>query len=248
MSNIIAIANHKGGVGKTTSVQNIGVALSKLGKKILLIDLDPQANLSDSFGLEDAEVSIYDALTEKAPAPVHIVSDTLHIVPSNLDLSVAEVELSNVPGREYVLKEVISKWDGVYDFIIIDCPPSLGLLTINALTACNEVYIPLDAQYFSMKGLDKLMFIINKIKVRLNQEIEVTGVFLTQFDKRLVLNKNIADMIEDYFPNKVFKTRIRKNIALVEAPIDNLDIFSYAPSSNGAKDYKNLGLEIVAAH
>lgn len=248
MTNIIAIANHKGGVGKTTSVQNIGVALSQLDKKVLLIDLDPQANLSDAFGYEDAELSIYDALTDKAPAPIHKVSETLDIIPSNLDLSVAEVELSNIPGREYVLRELVSKWVGLYDYIIIDCPPSLGLLTINALTACNEVYIPLDAQYFSMKGLDKLMFILEKIKARLNKEVEVTGVFLTQFDKRLVLNKNIADMIEDYFPNKVFKTRIRKNIALVEAPIDDLDIFSYAPSSNGAKDYKKLSLEIVAAH
>jgi len=248
MTNIIAVANHKGGVGKTTSVQNIGVALSNLGKKVLLIDLDPQANLSDSFGYEDADTSIYDALTEKGPAPMHKVSETLSIIPSNLDLSVAEVELSNVPGREYVLRELINGWKEDFDYVIIDCPPSLGLLTINALTACDEVYIPLDAQYFSMKGLDKLMYILEKIKARLNKNVEVTGVFLTQFDKRLVLNKNIADMIEDYFPNKVFKTRIRKNIALVEAPIDDQDIFTYAPSSNGAKDYKNLSLEIVAAH
>ena len=248
MTNIIAIANHKGGVGKTTSVQNIGVALSQLGEKVLLIDLDPQANLSDAFGHEDAEISIYDALTDKAPAPIHKVSETLDIIPSNLDLSVAEVELSNVPGREYVLKELISAWKGLYDYIIIDCPPSLGLLTINALTACNEVYIPLDAQYFSMKGLDKLTFILEKIKARLNTEVEITGVFLTQFDKRLVLNNNIAEMIEDLFPNKVFKTRIRKNIALVEAPIDDMDIFAYAPKSNGAKDYKELSLEIVDAH
>jgi len=248
MTNIIAVANHKGGVGKTTSVQNIGVALSNLGKKVLLIDLDPQANLSDSFGYEDADTSIYDALTEKGPAPIHKVSDFLSIIPSNLDLSVAEVELSNVPGREYVLRELISSWKTDFDYVIIDCPPSLGLLTINALTACDEVYIPLDAQYFSMKGLDKLMYILEKIKARLNKDVEVTGVFLTQFDKRLVLNNNIAEMIEDYFPNKVFKTRIRKNIALVEAPIDDQDIFTYAPRSNGAKDYQNLSLEIVEAH
>jgi len=248
MTNIIAIANHKGGVGKTTSVQNIGVALSKLDKKVLLIDLDPQANLSDAFGYEDAESSIYDALTDKGPAPIHKISETLALIPSNLDLSVAEVELSNVPGREFVLKELINGWKDNYDYVIIDCPPSLGLLTINALTACQEVYIPLDAQYFSMKGLDKLMFILEKIKERLNKDVDVTGVFLTQFDNRLVLNKNIAEMIEDYFPNKVFKTRIRKNIALVEAPIDDQDIFAYAPSSNGAKDYKNLSMEIVNSH
>jgi len=248
MTNIIAIANHKGGVGKTTSVQNIGVALSQMDNKVLLIDLDPQANLSDAFGFEDAETSIYDALTEKGPAPIHQVSNLLHLIPSNLDLSVAEVELSNIPGREYVLRELINGWKDKYDYVIIDCPPSLGLLTINALTACDEVYIPLDAQYFSMKGLDKLMYILEKIKARLNKDVEVTGVFLTQFDNRMVINRNIAEMIEDYFPNKVFKTRIRKNIALVEAPIDDQDIFTYAPGSNGAKDYKNLSLEIVEAH
>lgn len=248
MTNIIAIANHKGGVGKTTSVQNIGVGLSREGNKVLLIDLDPQGNLSDAFGYENVEKSIYDAMVQGEKLPVFPVTNNLHIAPSNLDLSVAEIELSGVPGREYVLKEVIDKVKSKYDYILIDCPPSLGLLTINGLTACTEVYIPLDAQYFSMKGLDKLMFIIEKIKARLNQDIEINGVFLTQYDKRIVVNRNIADMIEEYFPNKVFKTRIRRNIALVEAPIDNMDIFSYAPGSNGADDYASLSQEIINAH
>ncbi len=248
MTNIIAIANHKGGVGKTTSTQNIGVALSQLGNKVLLIDLDPQANLSDAFGFEDVEVSIYDALTEKAKAPIVQIRENLDLCPANLDLSVAEVELSGITGREYVLKDIVDTIKKEYDYILIDCPPSLGLLTINALTASTEVYIPLDAQYFSMKGLDKLMYIINQIKKRLNKDVQVAGVFLTQFDNRVIVNRNVAEMIENYFPNKVFKTRIRKNIALVEAPIEDKDIFEYAPSSNGAVDYMKLTKEIQAAH
>jgi len=248
MTHIIAIANHKGGVGKTTSSQNIGVGLSNLGNKVLLLDFDPQANLSDAFGYEDVEVSIYDGLTEKAPIPIVTISENLDLVPSNLDLSVAEVELSGMTGREYILKDLITTIEKKYDYIIIDCPPSLGLLTVNALTASTEVYIPLDAQYFSMKGLDKLMYIINQIQKRLNKEVQVTGVFLTQFDNRVVVNRNVAEMIENYFPNKVFKTRVRKNIALVEAPIEDKDIYSYAPDSNGAKDYLNLSTEINDAH
>ena len=248
MGHLIAIANHKGGVGKTTSTQNIGVALSRQGKKTLSLDLDPQGNLSDAFGYEDVEVSIYDALTDKQPLPLIKLSDNLDLIPSNLDLSVAEMELSGRTGREYTLKDVIADIKDNYDYVLIDCPPSLGLLTINALTACDEVYIPLDSHYFSMKGLDKLIFIINEIKKRLNTGIQITGVFLTRFDKRVVVNKNIASMVEESFAETLFTTKIRNNIALVEAPIENKDIFAYAPKSNGAKDYEALTKEIVAAH
>lgn len=248
MTNIIAIANHKGGVGKTTSTQNIGVALSKKGKKVLLVDLDPQGNLSDAFGHDEVETSIYDALTDKASLPVLTLNKNLSLVPSSLDLSVAEIELSSKTGREYILKDLLDEVADSYDYILIDCPPSLGLLTINALTACKEVYIPLDAQYFSMKGLDKLVYIINQIRKRLNQTVDITGVFLTQFDSRVVINKNVAEMVENSFPNKVFKTKIRRNIALVEAPVENQDIFSYAPKSNGAADYLALTKEIIKVH
>jgi len=236
MGHVIAIANHKGGVGKTTSTQNIGVALSREGKKTLLLDLDPQGNLSDAFGHEDVAVSIYDALTNKKELPIIKLRDNLDLIPSNLDLSVAEVELSGRTGREYILKDLIEAIRNNYDYVLIDCPPSLGLLTINALTACDEVYIPLDSHYFSMKGLDKLIFIIDQIKKRLNTEVKITGVFLTRFDKRVVVNKNIASMVKESFAETLFTTKIRNNIALVEAPIENKDIFTYAPSSNGAKD------------
>lgn len=248
MGHVIAVANHKGGVGKTTSTQNIGAALAKLGKKTLLLDLDPQGNLSDAFGYDDVEESIYDALTGKAEVPIIKLGEHLDLIPSNLDLSVAEVELSGRTGREYTLKDVIGEVVKKYDYVLIDCPPSLGLLTINALTACDEVYIPLDSHYFSMKGLDKLMFIINQIKKRLNPDIRISGVFMTRYDPRVVVNKNIAAMVEEGFPDTLFKTRIRNNIALVEAPIENQDIFRYAPKSNGAKDYTALTAEIIAAH
>lgn len=248
MGYVIAIANHKGGVGKTTSTQNIGVALARLGKKTLLLDLDPQGNLSDSFGHEDVEISVYDALTDKSELPLINLSENLDLVPSNLDLSVAEVELSGRTGREYTLKDVLENIREDYEYVLIDCPPSLGLLTINALTACDEVYIPLDSHYFSMKGLDKLIFIINQIKKRLNKGVNITGVFLTRFDPRVVVNKNIASMVEESFSDTLFKTKIRNNIALVEAPIESQDIFSYAPKSNGAKDYQALTLEIIATH
>jgi len=233
MGHVIAIANHKGGVGKTTSTQNIGAALAKQGKKTLLLDLDPQGNLSDAFGHDDVEVSIYDALTDKVAISVITINENLDLVPSNLDLSVAEVELSGRTGREYTLKDTIQELVQQYDYVLIDCPPSLGLLTINALTACDEVYIPLDSHYFSMKGLDKLMFIINQIKKRLNTDIQISGVFLTRFDARVVINKNIAAMVEESFPKTLFKTKIRNNIALVEAPIESQDIFTYAPMENG---------------
>lgn len=248
MGHVIAVANHKGGVGKTTSTQNIGAALAKLGKKTLLLDLDPQGNLSDAFGHDDVEESIYDALTDKAEVPIIKLGDHLDLIPSNLDLSVAEVELSGRTGREYTLKDAIDGVVNQYDYVLIDCPPSLGLLTINALTACDEVYIPLDSHYFSMKGLDKLMFIINQIKKRLNTDIRISGVFMTRYDPRVVVNKNIAAMVEEGFPDTLFKTKIRNNIALVEAPIENQDIFRYAPKSNGAKDYTALTAEIIAAH
>jgi len=248
MAHIIAIANHKGGVGKTTSTQNIGVALSRKGKKILLVDLDPQANLSDAFGYSEVETSIYDALTDKAELPIVQIGENLSLAPSNLDLSVAEIELSGKTGREFVLKDILESVRENYDYILIDCPPSLGLLTINALTVSTEVYIPLDSQYFSMKGLDKLIFIIEQIKKRLNKSVEISGVFLTQFDNRVVVNRNIAEMIQDSFPDKVFKTKIRKNIALVEAPIEDKNIFDYAPKSNGAEDYEKLCEEILALH
>ena len=259
MSKVISISNHKGGVGKTTSAINIGAGLNKLGKKILLIDLDPQANLSQSLGLTDQDChlplccqklakqkrTIYGALRgEYKLQPIEIVKG-LDVIPSTLDLSGAEVEMSGEAGREYILRELIEPIRASYDYILIDSPPSLGLLTINSFTASDEVFIPLQAQYLALQGLTKLLEVIDKIKKRLNKELRVGGVFITQFDSRKVLNRDVVATIEAHFKDEVFKTRVRDNIALAEAPAQGLDIFRYNPKSYGAEDYLSLSKEIL---
>lgn len=245
MSKVISISNHKGGVGKTTSAINIGAGLNKLGKKILLIDLDPQANLSQSLGLVNQEKNIYGALRGKYKLePIKIIKG-LDVIPSTLDLSGAEVEMSGEPGREYILKEIIEPLKSSYDYILIDSPPSLGLLTINSFTASDEVFIPLQAQFLALQGLSKLVEVIDKIQSRLNKELKIGGVFITQYDSRKVLNRDVVATIEAHFKNKVFKTKVRDNVALAEAPSQGLDIFRYNPKSYGAEDYLSLSKEIL---
>ena len=245
MSKVISISNHKGGVGKTTSTLNIGAGLNSLGKKVLLIDLDPQANLSQSLGIKEPKVNIYGALRgEYKLQPVNILPG-LDIIPSTLDLSGAEVELVGEAGREYILREIIEPLRGSYEFILIDNPPSLGLLTINAFTASDLVFIPLQAQYLALQGLTKLIEVVEKIQRRLNKGLVVGGVFITQYDSRKVLNRDVATAIDSHFKDVVFQTRIRDNVSLAEAPAQGLDIFRYNPRSYGAEDYLSLSKEIV---
>lgn len=244
-SRIISISNHKGGVGKTTSAINIGAGLNLLKKKVLLIDLDPQANLTQSLGLTNQERNIYGALKgEYKLEPITILKG-LDIIPSTLDLSGAEIELSSEPGREYILKELIEPLRSSYDFIIIDSPPSLGLLTINSFTASDEILIPLQAQYLALQGLAKLVEVVDKIKGRLNKELKVGGVFITQYDSRKVLNRDVVETIQAHFKDQVFKTKIRDNVALAEAPAQGLDIFRYNSKTNGAEDYLALSKEVL---
>lgn len=245
MSNIISISNHKGGVGKTTSAINIGAGLNKLKKKVLLIDLDPQANLSHSLGIIDQENNIYGALRGEYKAEPTNILKGLDLIPSTLDLSGAEVEMSGEAGREYILKEIIEPFKNSYDYIIIDSPPSLGLLTVNSFTASDQIYIPMQAQYLALQGLAKLMEITDKIKKRLNKGLSIGGVFITQYDNRKVLNREVADIIAKHFKNEVFKTKIRDNVALAEAPTKGLDIFRYNSKSYGAEDYLSLSKEII---
>ncbi|MCQ2252301.1 MAG: AAA family ATPase [Bacteroidales bacterium] len=247
-TSIIAVSNHKGGVGKTTSTVNIGAGLALTGHKVLLIDMDPQANMTQSFGINKSDVTVYEVLKGEAEVKTVEVFENLEILPSTLDLSGAEMELINEAGREYILHEAIASIQDKYDYILIDCPPSLGLLTINALTAANEVYIPLQAHYLAIKGLTKIIEVIGKVKKRLNKNIEITGVFVTQFDKRKVLHRDVVETIYTYFQEKLFDARIRDNIALAEAPSQGLDIFHYDRDSKGAEDYKNLVREILARH
>lgn len=245
MSKVISISNHKGGVGKTTSAINLGAGLNKLGKRVLLIDLDPQANLSQSLGLVDQERTIYGALRgEYKLQPIEVIAG-LDLIPSTLDLSGAEIEMSGEAGREYILKELVDPIRGSYDYVLIDSPPSLGLLTINAFTASDRVFIPLQAQYLALQGLTKLLEVIDKITKRLNKELRVGGVFITQYDGRKVLNRDVVATIGAHFKDQLFKTMVRDNIALAEAPSQGLDIFRYNPKSYGAEDYLSLSQEVI---
>ena len=207
MSKVISISNHKGGVGKTTSAINIGAGLNILKKKVLLIDLDPQANLSQSLGLINEPINIYGALRGEYKLEPIEIRKGLDVIPSTLDLSGAEVELSSEPGREYILKELIEPLRASYDFIIIDSPPSLGLLTINSFTASDEILIPLQAQYLALQGLAKLVEVVDKIKQRLNKGLKVGGVFITQYDSRKVLNRDVVETIQAHFKDEVFKKK-----------------------------------------
>lgn len=245
MATICAISNHKGGVGKTTSAVNIGGALANLGKKVLLVDLDPQANLTQSLGIKAAEITIYENLKgEKAVSTIE-TRENLYVLPSSLDLSAAEIELSSEPGREYILREILSRVADKFDYILIDCPPSLGLLTINALTASDYVIIPLQAEYLPLRGLAKLNEVIKKIQTRLNPKLEVGCVFFTQYDARKILNRDIAENVRSFFGEKLFETKISSNIALAEAPSKGIDIFLYNRSCRGALDYTNLCKELI---
>ena len=245
MSKIVALSNHKGGVGKTTSTVNIGAGLNRLGYKVLLIDLDPQCNLSQSLGQEDSGENIYTALSGKSKLSPITVLPGLDIVTSTLDLSGAEIELTGQPGREYILKELLDPIRKKYDYILIDCPPSLGLLTINSLTASDIVLIPLQAQYLALQGLTKLKEVVDQIRKRLNKKLKVGGVFITQYDSRKILNRDVVDAIKKHFKEEVFKTKVRDAVAIAEAPTEGVDIFRYSPKSNGAEDYLELSEEIV---
>lgn len=246
---IIALVNQKGGVGKTTSTKNIGAGLTALGKKVLVIDLDPQANLTYSLGVSahDTNNTIYEVLKgEIRVKDAIIVKDNgLHILPSSINLSGAEIELSGTAGRELLLKEALSDLKGQYDYILLDCPPSLGLLTLNALTTAREIFIPLQAEFLALQGMSKLIETIEVIKKRLNPELKVTGIIGTLYDSRKRLNREVIDKIKGYFGDKLFKTMIRDNISLAEAPSFGQDIFTYREDSKGAEDYKNLCKEIT---
>lgn len=243
----IAFTNQKGGVGKTTSTINVGAGLCREGYKVLLVDLDPQANLTYSLRLSSKrlETSIYDVLKGSIEPDESIISHNgFDIMPSSIDLSGAEMEFANEPAREMLLKNTLGKFSKDYDYILIDCPPNLGLLTLNAFTAVKEIFIVLQSEYLALHGLSKLMDVIQVVKERLNPDIEISGIICTLFDGRKNLNKEVVDHIQDYFGDKVFDTLIRDNVALAEAPSHHKTIFEYAPDSHGAKDYSALAKEI----
>ena len=245
MGLIISLLNHKGGVGKTTSTINIGAGLVELGKKVLLIDLDPQANLTLSLGIPRQKVSIYEAIRGEAELEPYTAKPGMDVVISSLDLSGAEMELVNEAGREYILQELFEPLLDKYDYILIDCPPSLGLLTLNALTCSQYIIIPLQTEFLALQGLAKIKQVIDKVQFRLNKSLQIAGVMATMYDNRRVLNRDVVETIHKYFGEKVFKTYIRDNVALAEAPAQRKDIFDYNPKSSGAEDYLNLCKELL---
>ena len=247
MTRIIAIINQKGGVGKTTTVANLGAGLTQLGQKVLLIDLDAQAYLTYSLGFDpdDLQYTLSDLLTGQVKlSEVLIERNGLSLIPSSIALSAAEIEFATAVDREALLKNALQHAN-TFDFILIDCPPDLGLLTLNALVAANEVFVPLQAEYLSIKGLNNLMGMVDKVKQKLNPTIEITGIIPTQYDRRLKLHNEIFASLEKHFSDKLFKTIIRRNVALAEATSFGQPIFEYAPHSNGAKDYMALCQEVI---
>lgn len=243
----IAFTNQKGGVGKTTTAINAGAGLSKMGYKVLLVDMDPQANLTYSLKLHTNRLdkNVYHVLKGLSSVDEVIMKhNDFDILPSSIELSGAEMELVNEPARELLLRDALSEIEGKYDFVLLDCPPNLGLLTLNAFTAADELIIVLQSEYLALHGLSKLMDVIKVIQKRLNKKLKVEGIVCTLYDNRKNLNREVVGHIRDYFGSKVFNTVIRDNVALAEAPSHHKTIFEYDGDSNGAKDYMMLAKEI----
>ena len=241
---VMAVANHKGGVGKTTSVCCIGDALAVKGYRVLLIDLDAQQNLSFSLTQnEDPEQSVYETLVKDRELPVVRVRKNLDLVPASLDLARAEIDMATLIAREGILKSAIAPVLDRYDYIIMDCPPSLGIVTTNALVAADEIYIPLTAEALPMKGLTMLNDVVSEVRRRVNPSLSIGGVFFTRYNNRR-LNKEVEVMIRQRYAGKVFSTKVRENISLAEMPLSGQSIFEYDPKSNGASDYMELATEI----
>ena len=250
MGKIIALANQKGGVGKTTTTINLAASLATLEKSVLVIDADPQANASSGLGVDIKEVdcSIYECIIDHADVRDAIYTtdiNGLDIIPSHINLVGAEIEMLNLPNRENVIKNMLATIRDEYDFILIDCSPSLGLITVNALTAADSVVIPVQCEYFALEGISKLLNTIKIIKSRLNPQLEIEGVLLTMYDSRLRLANQIYDEVKRHFQELVFKTVIQRNVKLSESPSHGLPVILYDADSTGSKNHLALAKEII---
>lgn len=249
MGKVISVANQKGGVGKTTTTVNLGTIIAKKGKKVLLIDADPQGNASSGLGVEkDVEYSTYDILVNDTKLE-DTIQDTiiknLKVCPANMSLAGAEVELVSMMSREQRLKEKLDEIKDQFDYIFIDCPPSLGLITLNSFTASDSVLIPVQCEYFALEGLGQLLNTVNLVKKHLNKNIRIEGALLTMYDIRTNLSNQVVKEVKKYFENKVYKTVIPRNVRLSEAPSYGMPITEYDPRSKGAKSYTKFAREFL---
>lgn len=248
----IALLNQKGGVGKTTTTANLGACLAMLGKKVLVIDMDPQANLSVHLGVDihNLKYSVYNLIRGECP-PEDVVLNTgiqgLDIIPANIELAAAELELVGIVGRETVLKEYLGDVLDKYEYVLVDCPPSLGLLTLNVLTLVHELFIPLQTEFFALQGVSKLLDTYEVVRKRLNHDLEITGIIFCMYTSRARLCNEVIGKVKEYPPlgDKAFNTIIRKNVKLSESPSHGKPIVSYAPDSHGSEDYMALAKEVV---
>ena len=250
MGRIIAIANQKGGVGKTTTAINLSASLASLGKKVLAIDMDPQGNMSSGLGVDKNEVekTVYDLIIGNIGIEECIyeeVIENLDVLPSNIDLSAAEIELIGVDNKEYILGDEVNKVKEKYDFIIIDCPPALSMLTINAMTTSDSVLVPIQCEYYALEGLSQLIHTIELVQERLNPELEIEGVVFTMYDARTNLSLQVVENVKDNLNQNIYKTIIPRNVRLAEAPSYGMPINLYDPKSKGTESYLLLAEEVI---
>lgn len=253
MGKIISVANQKGGVGKTTTSINLSSAIAHLGKKVLIVDIDPQGNSTSGLGIEKSELgnSIYDVLINGVPAKdatISTVMENLYIIPANIDLVGAQVELVSKMARESFLKKALTPIKDDYDYIFLDCPPSLGILTVNALNASDKILVPIQCEFYALEGLSQLINTVKLVRKSLNPKLEVEGVVLTMYDGRTNLSNQVVEEVKAFFKNKVYDTIIPRNVRLSEAPSFGLPIIKYDPKCLGSEMYLDLAKELIRAN
>ena len=250
MAKIVAIANQKGGVGKTTTTVNLSACLAEKGKKVLLIDMDPQGNATSGFSINkvEQEKTIYELLLGECSINECIIKDVLpgiSIIPSNVNLAAAEIELIGIEDKEYILSKEMEWVKDNYDYIMLDCPPAFNTLTLSAMTTANSVIVPIQCEYLALEGLSDLITTINLVKERLNPELDLEGIVFTMYDGRTVLSQQVVENVRQHFPDKIYETKIPRNVRLSEAPSFGQPIIVYDPKSTGAESYRNLAEEVI---
>lgn len=251
MAKVIAIANQKGGVGKTTTTVNLAACLAELGKKVLLIDTDPQGNATSGFSINkvEQEKTIYELLIGECPVNECIIKDVMpniSVMPANVNLAAAEIELIGVKDKEYILKNELEYAMDDFDYIMIDCPPALNTLTLNAMTCASSVIVPIQCEYLALEGLSDLITTINLVKERLNADLDLEGIVFTMYDSRTLLSQDVVENVKGHFPDKTYETKIPRNVRLSEAPSFGQPIIKYDSKSSGAEAYRNLAKEVIA--